>query len=624
MTRPRFIPIDEWIPRGIPSLEPTASDVARSTTNTLVLAGPGAGKTELLAQRASFLLEAGICRSPRRILAISFKKDAARNLHERVARRTGAFAQRMDSMTFDAFAKGIVDQFRPALPLSLRPSPDYEIILKEPKAAEIEDTLLALGEPPRSLGVRDDLRGLAGEDFFRKVLPCAPLGCQPKSLEEWAAQGVWARLLSGTSHLSFPMLTRLAAELLRDDARLRRAYRSSYSHVFLDEFQDTTKVQYLLTAVLFRETPAVLTAVGDSNQRIMGWAGAMDGIFDAFLRDFNAERKQLLANHRASADLLPVVRHVAARLHGGVSAPAVATASVACVAYTFTDEDAEANWVAKEIAQLLERGTDPRQVAVLVRMKVSTYAQCIIDALSELGHSARVEDQLQELLSEPVCQLAILGLRALGASRPRSSWAAFRDAVAVLRGIERDDEESIQRLDRELESTRRELRSAHREPPSEVEAAESIFEEFLLPFLAKLRSRHPQYRKGTFFADRVLRLCEALAGNTPGSWNDVLDRIEGVGCVPILTIHKSKGLEYEAVFFVGLEDQAFWNFGKNPKEETNAFFVALSRAKSRVIFTFSGSRNHGGRTRRQSTENIRKLYDLIREIGVNLQVAPQP
>ncbi|MDH1997445.1 UvrD-helicase domain-containing protein [Aeromonas caviae] len=79
-------------------------------------AGPGAGKTEMLAQRADFLLRTGTCCYPKRILAISFKVDASRNLKERVQKRCGGdLASRLDSYTFHAFAKRIIDRFRPVL-----------------------------------------------------------------------------------------------------------------------------------------------------------------------------------------------------------------------------------------------------------------------------------------------------------------------------------------------------------------------------------------------------------------------------------------------------------------------------------------------------------------------------
>ena len=78
---------EQWLPIGVNSLEPAALDVVRSTRRTSVLAGPGAGKTELLAQKAAFLLQTNGVRRPSRILAISFKRDAAANLRARVALR---------------------------------------------------------------------------------------------------------------------------------------------------------------------------------------------------------------------------------------------------------------------------------------------------------------------------------------------------------------------------------------------------------------------------------------------------------------------------------------------------------------------------------------------------------
>src|SRR4051794_23008330 len=96
--------------------------------NVVVAAGPGAGKTELLAQRADFLLRTGACPYPRRILAISFKVDAARNLRERVRKRSGMqYAGRFDSFTFHAFAKRMIDNYRPALVGQNELRPDYRI-----------------------------------------------------------------------------------------------------------------------------------------------------------------------------------------------------------------------------------------------------------------------------------------------------------------------------------------------------------------------------------------------------------------------------------------------------------------------------------------------------------------
>ena len=88
-TRRQRIDPNDWIPIGVETLEDNAMVVVRSQEHRSVIAGPGAGKTELLAQRAAYLLQTAISPAPQRILAISFKKSAASNLSDRVAQRCG-------------------------------------------------------------------------------------------------------------------------------------------------------------------------------------------------------------------------------------------------------------------------------------------------------------------------------------------------------------------------------------------------------------------------------------------------------------------------------------------------------------------------------------------------------
>ena len=118
-----WISKEDWYPASGFKLEVEAMNTVINDKNTLVVAGPGAGKTELLAQRACFLLQTNICKFPKKILAISFKKDAAENLKERVELRCGKeLASRFESKTYDAFSKEIVDRFKNSLDESYRPS----------------------------------------------------------------------------------------------------------------------------------------------------------------------------------------------------------------------------------------------------------------------------------------------------------------------------------------------------------------------------------------------------------------------------------------------------------------------------------------------------------------------
>ena len=82
----------------------------------------------------------------------------------------------------------------------------------------------------------------------------------------------------------------------------------------------------------------------------------------------------------------------------------------------------------------------------------------------------------------------------------------------------------------------------------------------------------------------------------------------GLTSVPLMTIHKSKGLEYHTVIFLALDDQAWWTFQQEPEEGRSTFFVAFSRAKQRVVFTYC--KQPGGRSK------VESLYEILRSAGV--------
>ncbi|MGB8840372.1 MAG: UvrD-helicase domain-containing protein, partial [Aliidongia sp.] len=185
---------DDWRPIGVDELEANAIKVVRSTNNRSVIAGPGAGKTELLAQRAAYLLQTGTAPTPRRILAISFKRDAATNLAARVRQRCHrSHAGRLDSLTFDAFAKGLVDRFGQALPDRWRPRPDYEIM---PTSDALYRGFLQqqVGAPPKDVGTYADIQALTVKAFERKHLLGSPIpieGWPTPTPAQWAADHFW-------------------------------------------------------------------------------------------------------------------------------------------------------------------------------------------------------------------------------------------------------------------------------------------------------------------------------------------------------------------------------------------------------------------------------------------------
>jgi superfamily I DNA/RNA helicase len=618
---------DDWKPVGVDALEANALKVVRSTDNRSVIAGPGAGKTELLAQRAAYLLQTGSAPPPRRILAISFKRDAATNLAARVRQRCHRnHAGRFDSMTFDAFAKGLIDRFGQALPDRWRPRPDYEIIF--PNDRDYRDFLYQqVGTPPASVGSYADLQAIAVKTFERRHLVGSPLpldGWVNPSPGQWAAERFWQMSLreGKKSILSFPMIGRLAELLLRVNPMARDALRLTYSHLFMDEFQDTTQIQYDLVRTIFLGTGTVITAVGDNKQQIMRWAMAMDDPFTAFDADFGGKRTPLYNNYRSSPELVRIQHVLAQALDARAVAPVSKTAGTiagdGCEIWDFSTPEVEADRLAAFVAaEMKAHKLGPRDFVLLVRQKAADYAAVLEPAFAAAGIPLRNEAgtvgavMLQELLAEETSELIVAVLRLAMTKRAGRYWTECQDALSVLHGVAPDDEAAQAKLARELNAYAIKLSSANPNPPKSKVSARLIVDD-ILTFIGRERliAAHPAYGQGGWL-DKVLDACAvhlSVSSIDSINWSVALDAYEGVHATPLMTIHKSKGLEYHSVIFVGLDDGAWWSFANDQIEATAGFFVAFTRAKQRVVFTYCA--------RRGERSKIATLYKLLEKAGV--------
>lgn len=620
--KPRVRP-DQWRPQGIKELESAAENAVRSTKNSLVVAGPGAGKTELLAQRACYLLQTGLCPQPRAILAISFKRDAARNLAERVRLRCGdELARRFHSYTFDAFAKSVVDRFSAALPEEWRPSHDYEVDFKI--ESQFRDLLK---EVPTSLGglSHAEVAQIATDRLYKTIFAGKPLIAIDEitnSLEQRAIRSMWNYLLHGVpkSRLNFHMIGRLAEFILATNPQVLRALRATYAYAFLDEFQDTTSVHYDLTCTAFRDSSTVVTAVGDIKQSIMRWALALRGIFASYRTDFSAEVHNPLRNYRSAPNLVKIIGSLAGAIEKGSPMPhsmdSGSDGEGECRLLEFADAGAEAVTVASIIRKRIDEGVQPREICILTRQKVEQYSKSLLEQLKAMGVEARVEEKLQNLLAEPVTEILLDYLKIALLPQAPDSWERAKEFLFRTKGCNNEREE--RQLANELSEFGSRLAAAGAIRPITKEMILQLVREIVNHVTSEaLRSQFPQYEQGAFLKDQLLQFIdELLKCTSSGNWRTAFDQLEGSNSVPVMTIHKSKGLEYHTVIFLGLEDYCFRSFKKvEDDEESCAFFVALSRARKSVVFTFCGKR--AGST--QSRTTIQPLYNLLLQAGVPVE-----
>lgn len=527
-----MINVEEWQPADGLTLEPNAKRAAKARKRCLALtAGPGAGKTEMLAQRADFLLRTGTCRYPKRILAISFKVDASRNLTERVERRCGRdLASRFDSYTFHAFAKRIIDRFRPVLTGEYALDAGYTIVDKKSGASRHE--------------------------------------------------------------IVFGDLVPYAIKILQTSKIARNAIRQTYSDIFLDEFQDCTNLQYDLVKLAFQGTKIRLTAVGDTKQKIMAWAGALDGIFQSFIKDFNAVPLNMYRNFRSKPTLLRVQNEIIRKLDPDSVMPddQLKGAEGEVFAWKFEDSQTEAIYLADLIDGWINKEhLPPAEIAVLVSRQPDLYANHLFRELEQRGIPYRNEQQMQDITVEPVARLIVDYLSCLYAQRDPKAWIRLMNQLVPF-------------ADEEIETSVRkgldQLIRKHRKEVSDAKKTEKPFSEWwrfgraLLKHigLQTLVALSPDYesheRLKQVIRDARERIKDLL--EIESDLPLALKRFTDDQSVRILTIHKSKGLEFDSVVIMAVENETF--FGKE-EENRCVFFVGVSRAKRRLILTHTNKRD---------------------------------
>ena len=617
----------DWQPIGIDYLEQNAWEALKHEGSTLIVAGPGAGKTELLAQRAAYLLQAGLCPNPYRILAISFKVDAAANLASRVKSRCAeSESRRFVSLTFDAFTKGLVDRFSAALPEPWRPTRPYEIIRPSRRDLDgfLQTSLRAVQCP-----WRDEVASLGRTDFEPRVVGGYRLPTEriaPGGGREFVIQQWWHERLRGVrSTPTFTCLNRLAELAVRTNPQLRRALLLTYPFVFVDEFQDTTYAQYDFLSSVFSNSDAHITAVGDNKQRIMSWAGAQEDVFSQFRADFSARRIPLVLNHRSSPGLVRVQQVVAQAIDADASevrstAPSEISDDVAQIWRVETAEheaSAIADWLTND---MVTRDKHPRDYALLVRQRADQFEEQLRPEFDQRGIQLRNESRLlgrttlQDLLAEEATLVAVALLRLGAHRRSPEAWSQVADALVRLRAIDPADDQAGQATQNELTAFIQSIRHEMQGQPTEDQAALLANRVFTFLNPDAMRRAYAAYATGEGLEISMeafglhMRTCAAASNN----WIECLDLFDGREATPLMTIHKSKGLEYDTVVFIGLDDESWWSHRPGGLEGRSTFFVALSRAKQRSIFTYCE-----GRGRRL----VNDLYQLLANAGVP-EVAP--
>lgn len=551
------------------ALDPEQREVATALTGPVrVLAGAGTGKTRAITHRIAYGVLSGAYQ-PQRVLALTFTARAAGEMRTRLA---GLQVPGVQARTFHSAALRQLQYFWPQVIGGTLPG------LVEHKARLVGRAAARLRLPNDRAAVRD----LSAEIEWSKVsmLTAESYPAAAARAGRSGAAGLdpaaVARLitayedLKGTSGLiDFEDVLLTTVAILRENGKIAAQVHEQYRHFVVDEYQDVSALQQcLLMEWLGRRDD--LCVVGDPSQTIYSFAGADS----RFLLEFGGRHPQarqidLVRDYRST----PQVVHVANRILDA-AAPAARRGRVDLVSQLppgpepqilpFGDDLAEAAGVTGRIRTLLEEGTPAAGIAVLYR--TNAQSEAFEQTLSDAGIAYQVRGGDRFFAREEVRRGMLLLRGAARTDAGADVRAAARDALTTAGWSPRAPATS----------------GARRDQWESLQALVTLTDEMV--------ATHPQ----ATLADVVAELEHRAAHQHAPS----------AGGVTLSSLHAAKGLEWEAVFVVGVSEGLLpISFADTPEaveEERRLLYVGVTRARRRLTLSWSRLRSSGGRPRRAS------------------------
>ncbi|MYR56084.1 UvrD-helicase domain-containing protein, partial [Streptomyces sp. SID625] len=554
-------------------LDPEQREVATALHGPVcVLAGAGTGKTRAITHRIAYGVRAGILQ-PSTVLAVTFTNRAAGEMRGRL-RQLGA--QGVQARTFHSAALRQLQYFWPkAIGGSMPRLVDRKIQLVADAAAACRVRL-----------DRGELRDAAAEIEWAKVTQTVPADYAlaaakagrdtPRDAAELAQlYSVYEDLKRDRSVIDFEDVLLLTVAILQDRRDVAEQIRAQYQHFVVDEYQDVSPLQQRLLELWLGERDS-LCVVGDASQTIYSFTGATpDHLLDFRVRHPGATVVKLVRDYRSTPQVVHLANGLLALARGRAADHRLELVSQRPAGpepeYTaYADEPAEAEGAARRIRDLIASGVPASGIAILFRTNAQseTYEQALADA--GVPYQLRGAERF---FDRPEVRKAGIALRA--AARFGGNDALLDDTV-------------------DLPSQVRAVLSGEGwtpQPPAGSGAVRESWES--LAALVNLARDFAAARPGATLSDLVAELDErANAQHAP--------TVEGV---TLASLHSAKGLEWDAVFLVGVAEGmmpiTYARTDEQIEEERRLLYVGVTRARERLFVSWSLTRTPGGRPNRR-------------------------
>lgn len=585
----------------------------------LIIAGAGSGKTRMLTYRIANMLEHGI--DEKEILALTFTNKAAKEMSERVRDATGKKLKGLTATTFHSFGLGLLKQYIQHLGYHN----DFTLYDENDNTALIKDCITTCGYET------DNYRANTLRGFFSDI----KTGRMLLTNQESAIADIykeWLLTQKAYNVVDFDDLILLPIRIFEKKPFVLEAIQNRYKYIMVDEFQDTSLLQYKLISMIAKKERN-LCVVGDDDQSIYSWRGANYQNIVMFEQDF-PERKEfkLERNYRSSGNILKAANTLIVnnteRKEKKLWTEQSEGAQISIMRHK--DGEKEAQWISREIRkEMRAHKYDYSDFGVLVRTNSliseieNTFIESQLPVKISGGQSFFDRKEIRDIL----CYLKVLINDKDDASllriinTPRRGIG--RTTVEKLRTYADEKTISLSEAIKEMQSspdlkkgTQESLKTfskllvkwrSHSTSPKgliDTIIADIGYEGMLLsdPELSD-KAREFKLRGIGFLKERLSRF---LDNNKDSTLRDYLNAVSIIGDdndnkdnkVNLMTMHASKGLEFKVVYLAGIEDniipssRALEENIKNIDEERRLFYVAITRAREKLVINHCDGRKN--------------------------------
>nr|WP_314052828.1 ATP-dependent helicase [uncultured Neisseria sp.] len=592
----------------------------------LVLAGPGSGKTATLTARVARLVEQGKNESFR-ILCLTFTRKAAAEMRERLLSLVPDAKERALLTTFHSFATDILRQHGSHFNLS----PDFEI-LEDAERVGIVKSVLEGGEFTKFVSAEKAmatidflLRNVVSDEQVLTLLKDEEAGRQLQLLFVQYKES-----LKKQNCLDYGAILYFCEELLRARPRVSKQLRTVYRYICVDEFQDTNVAQFRILLAIAPDKNSNIFIVGDDDQVIYQWNGASPKRVKELEEHYDLTTIQLPENYRCPVEVVELAN--ALILHNSERSPdkkpllpmRTSKDSSPIELLSFDDEQQEADGIAERVATRLKNSVPPSDIVILAR--TTRLLERIKQALDKLSIESHVQRRKSQFESAPFRFLvATLKLALVRSDKDLAATVtkALSDCVKQEISSENLAEFATVLNGDQLEALGVLVTTSNAMPQELCQAVQSLvqgqyarFVQLTLSYfdaVEKANEDNGNEQYAEYEAERAV--WQKILRDDMGGENDAYSLSLGQflqelalanktpeapsSAVRCLTIHSSKGMEFQHVYLVGMAEDQLPSFqskkaGDNSREmqeERRNCFVAITRTIKTLTLSYSQKYN---------------------------------